>query len=144
VPPYVPVTSWLTYVDVGAGQKVTPAPYNDPGLMDPPYNNAGYIEKEGTTTHTGDYSSTGLMAPTVPMKPYDPSDPSTFPTSPAPTSTYVSHDVTGTYGGTSDYQSSGYPPSHGYPPYNPGSPAPLMGSPPPQQRMGGYTGAAEV
>ncbi|KAG8952430.1 hypothetical protein FRC04_004490 [Tulasnella sp. 424] len=123
----------------GKGQKVTPAPYADPGLGDPSYapGAQGY-EKEAYPPHRLDMGTPAPSAPLMaggPMKPYDPADPSTFPTSPSyagspgPDSTLVSHD-TGMH--SASYQS--YPPQQqGYPPRNNA-----------QYQPGAYSGAAEV
>ncbi|KAG8905778.1 hypothetical protein FRB99_008257 [Tulasnella sp. 403] len=137
----------------GKGQKVTPAPYVDPNYtIDQGYNNAGYVEKD--TPNRMDMGTPAPMMGMPPMRPYDPADPSTFPpsanpssASPAPTSTYVGHDM-GVQGGPyRDYPEQQYGAS-GYPPYPGGSPGPVpTGSPGPQMHRpqpGGYTGAAEV
>lgn len=59
----------------GKGQKVTPAPYTDPGLGEPAsYNNGGYAEKsDGHRTDMGTPVPlmTGPGSSMPPMKPYE-------------------------------------------------------------------------
>jgi len=137
----------------GKGEKVTPIPYGVGGgsPLDHGYNQDGTLEKD-MPNHRVDM---GTPAPLLGggmfrnggqnMKPYDPSDPSTFPISPAPTSTYTSHDPNLSSG----MSTSNYGGGQTYPPYQQGTESPVpYGSPGSMGRnhpgMGTYTGAAEV
>ncbi|KAG8992189.1 hypothetical protein FRB94_011907 [Tulasnella sp. JGI-2019a] len=132
----------------GKGEKIMPIPYGVGNGA--PLDHGDGAQDKDTPHYRVDMGTPapllGMRGGVQNMKPYDPSDPSTFPISPAPTTTYTSHDpnLSGEY--SQHGMSASTYGAQAYPPHQAGSPQPY-GSPPRAQRhsaMGAYTGAAEV